>query len=830
MQHNSGKKSIFDWLIALQQKHYIFILLIGVLLSALSYSRAIKLMTNVATELIHLLPNHYPSVKLSDQLKEQFHRRSSLFVVINSPSAEVNEATVKDLKIHLEKNDLVDHADIEKPGYDFIDQNKLILADLDSITQIRDRLRDRIQREKLGGLYLDFEDQNTSTKTNDFDALIQEYQNKYTQGVESRYRRNKDGTVYVIDLYPKNQDNSLSFFKFFDTAIEDVVQKFDFQKYGRDIKVGYAGAMRTRVDQYDSLIRDLKIGGIVSTVSIFIVFYFYFGRFIRPQKKNFKNNILTFLIRFVPVVMVFIPMIFSTLIAFCFCSFFFTQLNIVTSFLFAIIFGLGVDIGIHLVTRYIQDRRKGLSLEKVHHDVVKRTGKSCATSVLTTVASFYILVVNDFKGFSDFGWIAGNGLIIALLSYLIFQPCLILLVERFHLLGKNIFSSPILPRENRKKHIPFAKPTLVFLTICTLLSLFSVGHLSFEWDFSKLKMKSSSREEQKDMVAGTTGRVNAPAAYIVNSPEEAHALSQEIRQRKVSDSDFPTIDYFFSYYDLFPSDQSNKTLLWKEISQLLNDDALLASLKDNEKTLVGDLQTAISKIKPIHESDVPSDLIQTFWGSKEPGQGFSAAFVMPLSHLQLDNGITAKEFYKDVAEVKTNNKTFSAVSDAIVFAQVLVTLFHDAKIAIILSSLILTLLIVAHYRNLRKTVFVLLCLSTGILWMFVLMAFFGIKLNFYNMIIIPAMIGMGEDNSVHILDRFEETGRYSILDVLRTSGGSAFMASIATILGYAGLCFAHHPGLNSIGWMAIIGLVTCLMASLVVLPLMAQVFLKPRNT
>ena len=182
-----------------------------------------------------------------------------------------------------------------------------------------------------------------------------------------------------------------------------------------------------------------------------------------------------------------------------------------------------------------------------------------------------------------------------------------------------------------------------------------------------------------------------------------------------------------------------------------------------------------------------------------------------------------------MAKVDVQGKSFFAASDGLVFAQVLITLFHDAKVAVTLSTLILALLIALHYRNFQKTAFVLFCLSCGMLWMFVAMALFGLKLNFYNMIIIPAMIGMGEDNSVHVLDRFEEVGRTSMLDVLRTSGGAAFMASVATILGYAGLCFAHHPGLNSIGWMAIIGLVTCLLASLVLLPLMAQVFLKPKK-
>lgn len=161
-----------------------------------------------------------------------------------------------------------------------------------------------------------------------------------------------------------------------------------------------------------------------------------------------------------------------------------------------------------------------------------------------------------------------------------------------------------------------------------------------------------------------------------------------------------------------------------------------------------------------------------------------------------------------------------------IFAEVLVTLFRDAKVAVVLSYGLLALLVAFHFRNKTRTAVVLGALACGIGWMLAIMDITGVKLNFYNMIIIPAMIGMGEDNSVHVVDRFDEHGRSSIMYVLRTSGAAAFMASATAIFGYGGLCFAHHPGLRSIGWMAIIGLGTCLLASLVLIPLLLQIFVK----
>lgn len=817
-----------DALMRFQYRHYVVILLAGLVLTGLCFKSATKLLTTVATDLIHLLPEHYPSVELTGQMSSKFNRKSNLYVIVNSPSPEANERAVKDLKTYLEEDPAVEQAEVEKQGYDFIDRNKLMLMDLEDVYKIRDRLKDKIQKEKLGGLYIDLEEgpSDAAEQEGTFDELVRNYKDKYTQGVQSRFRRNEDGTVYVVDVYPESTDSGLKFFKSFGASVDERLKKFDFAKYHPDMTYGYAGAIKTRVDQYDALMRDLKVGGMISMTLIFTVLYAYFGRMIPRRRKGLAGFLWTSGLRLVPVAMVFVPMIYSTVMAFAFCSLFFDKLNVVTSFLFAIIFGLGVDIGIHLVTRYIQDRRKGYDIGRVHRDILHRTGRSCATSVLTTVASFYILVVNDFRGFSDFGWIAGNGLVIALVSYLVFQPCLVLLVERYHLFGKGAFDIPAHSGPKRAS-VPFAKTGIAIFAALTVLAIAMIPRVSFEWNFGKLKMKIEEREEQKELLKGTINRVNAPAAYIIDGPVEARALAQELKRRKARDADLDTIQFFRSYYDLFPIDQDEKLAVLREVRAMLEDDAL-NSLGPDEAKLVDEFKTSIDQTEKIEEKNIPFEVSEVFWGNTGE-RDTSAAYVMPMAELELDNGLNARAFASDVGVIEALGKKFRAVSDSIVFSEVLTTLFKGARLAISLSAAMLVILILLHYREVKKTVLVTFVLTSGIFWMLAIMAAIDLKLNFYNMIIIPAMIGMGEDNSVHVLDRFEEVGRKSMMDVLRTSGGAALMASMTTILGYAGLCFARHPGLNSIGRMAIIGMCTCLASSLVFLPLLAQVFLKPKS-
>jgi uncharacterized protein len=812
-----------EFFLSIQKKYAGTIVLIGIILAVLCFPRAVRLLSNIKTDLINLLPDHYPTVRYTEEIQKKFNRRSSLYLIINSPHAEINKKAMVASKAYLETLPSIDYIEVKKRGYDFFDKNKLLLLGLKDLYDIKNRLKDKIEQEKLGGLYISFEDSGDEKEVT-FDDLIKKYKDEFTEGVRSPYKTNEDNTVYVLNIYPKSNDSSLKYFKSFGTEVQQYAAKFDFKKFSPDIEIGYAGAIVTRVDQYDALINDLKRAGMISAISIFLLLYFYFGRYV-ARKKGIKGFVITSAMRFVPVISIFIPMIISIMVAFWFCSYFFTHLNVVTSFLFAIILGLGVDIGIHLYTRYIQDRKLGLDIDQIHRSVVLRTGKSCAIGILTTVASFYILTINDFKGFSEFGWIAGNGLVIALLSYLLFFPSLMLLIDRFSFFkvaknGDHVKSAG-------RAWIPGAKSILTFAFIVAAFSIFGLQHLHFEWDFHKLKMKIPAREHQKVLLKQTHGRVNSPAVYLIENSIQANKIKQIIRHRKTYDEGFHTIQYFRSYYDMFPMDQDEKMFVLGDIHKLLSDPLVIRSLNPEEKELVVDFKKAIKDTKPIIEKDVPPDVHEIFWGNTGNTDS-SVAYIMPLPNLELDNGNNAKAFYQDVYNVTALDYQYYALSDAMVFAEVLQTLFRDAKKAILFASIIIFALISLHFRHVRRTSLIFIGLGCGLLWMFGCMVVFDIRLNFYNMIVIPAMIGMGVDNSVHIVHRFDEIGRKAIIPVLKTSGGAALMASITTILGYSGLCFTHHPGLNSIGWMAIIGMVTCLIGSLVVLPLMLQLVLRKK--
>jgi predicted RND superfamily exporter protein len=118
------------------------------------------------------------------------------------------------------------------------------------------------------------------------------------------------------------------------------------------------------------------------------------------------------------------------------------------------------------------------------------------------------------------------------------------------------------------------------------------------------------------------------------------------------------------------------------------------------------------------------------------------------------------------------------------------------------------------------------------------MALVGVKLNFFNFVALPTTFGIAVDYAINIFERGRKvsTGASSrgiaalggdsprsarlaqVHAALRSSGGAVFLCSLTTIIGYYTLVIADNRALVSFGKLAILGELTCVAASLLVLP------------
>ena len=97
-----------------------------------------------------------------------------------------------------------------------------------------------------------------------------------------------------------------------------------------------------------------------------------------------------------------------------------------------------------------------------------------------------------------------------------------------------------------------------------------------------------------------------------------------------------------------------------------------------------------------------------------------------------------------------------------------------------------------------------------------LLSLLEIKVNFFNMVVFPVIIGYGINNSIFIFHRFLESGSLS-RSVFHT-GSAVVASSLTTLAGWGALSAATHPGIQSIGFVACIGLSIMLVISITLLP------------
>ena len=155
-------------------------------------------------------------------------------------------------------------------------------------------------------------------------------------------------------------------------------------------------------------------------------------------------------------------------------------------------------------------------------------------------------------------------------------------------------------------------------------------------------------------------------------------------------------------------------------------------------------------------------------------------------------------------------------------------MLKDAPGVLLISVLSIFFFVFLDFRKLLPTVIVVTPIILGVIWMLWMMWIADIRLNFFNIIIVPAVLGMSIDNSIHIFHRYKELGPGSLSRVLSSSGLAALLASLTNASAFVGLLFCTHKGLLSIGELALVGVGTCLLSTLVFFPALLEFFEKIR--
>lgn len=102
----------------------------------------------------------------------------------------------------------------------------------------------------------------------------------------------------------------------------------------------------------------------------------------------------------------------------------------ITATLGALVLGMGSEMTIMVMERYLEERKLGLDKHEAMSLAIQKIGKAVLASGLTTIGGFSVLLFSDFVILQDFGFMTVINISLALLSTFIVLPPLIVLFDR----------------------------------------------------------------------------------------------------------------------------------------------------------------------------------------------------------------------------------------------------------------------------------------------------------------------------------------------------------------------------------------------------------------
>ena len=784
----------------------------------------------IDTDFSNLVPRDYPSVQALEALRETVGSEATVDVAIVSPSFEANKAFAEQLIPRAlalapspQAEPYLNRVDFEKDTA-FLEQNALYFATYAELDSLESYLRDKIRDAKLDAnpFFFDLDDEEDESDDETAYDPERDLQEVYDHIIGKRYPVNEDSTIMALRFYPSGSQTDIGFIETLYDDLDALIVELTPTAYHPEMKVAPAGRLLRQLVEVRAISEDVlgSFAAGVTAVLLLVVGYFFYKGYTARAGHRFSRRVLTAQLVRIPVLagLIGIPLLMSLSWTLGVAWFAFGKLNMMTSTLGLVLFGLGIDYGIHFYARYTEERSLGRTAADAAESTFTSTGKAIALGAFTTAAALYVLTGADFRGFSEFGFIAGTGILFAVGAMTIVMPALLILFERYRLLNFEVGAGVRTALQGYGR-IPGARGLVLGSMGLVIAALVFLPRVGFQYDFGALDPVYEEYDAKRNLIGEVyPSRGRNPAYVLVDDPSEAPAVEEAIERHAQADTLSPTIDRAETLQERFPmvdEEQQHKLDRIAEIRALLADPFVQA---DTDEGLAR-VELAAGTVQALTIEQLPESIRNRFISKT----GELGGFIVIYPSVGLADGRASMAFADDVGEIVTEDgNTYYAGSPSIVAADMLRLMRSDAPWMMAGALIMVILIMWINFRAVRWVALATAPLVVGVLWMILVIELVGLQLNFYNMIVLPAILGIGNDAGVHLVHRYQEEGPGSIRRVLRYTGEHIAMGSFTTMIGFAGLLLSFHPGLHSIGELAVVGIGATLLAALLFLPAALQ--------
>jgi predicted RND superfamily exporter protein len=143
---------------------------------------------------------------------------------------------------------------------------------------------------------------------------------------------------------------------------------------------------------------------------------------------------------------------------------------------------------------------------------------------------------------------------------------------------------------------------------------------------------------------------------------------------------------------------------------------------------------------------------------------------------------------------------------------------HDSQRAMGWTAAGILLVVYLSFRSLRVSLIVLIPIIFGVVVTFGLLLLLHYHFSFTSLTAIPLIIGIGIDNGIHLVRRYQENESGDILVVAKASGAALIQSNLTTMVGFGALMTSSFSPLVEMGLVTSLGVALALVGGLILIP------------
>lgn len=580
--------------------------------------------------------------------------------------------------------------------------------------------------------------------------------------------------------------------------VSGVIDELDPASYHPEMRAVISGAYRS-FDQVEAVGRDMITATSIS-IGLVLVLLIAFFRSARS------------------VVLVLSPLLVGVAWTLGAVELVYGRLNTLTAFIFSMLIGMGIDFGIHIYRRTLDEFHAGATWQDAMFTSISVTGRALFSATVTTVLALLTLTLAHFDGFNEFGIACGLGVALCLASTIIVAPPLLALTEAIR---RSEQKPQRAPKEGAGAGL-MRGVTLAAIGVLafTAWSGFSAQNAEFEHNFRNLEAPSTRSGTGYGQALGRN-RSSAPGIILGDNEAQMRELHQQLRARFEAGDEM--LRGFQTIESIVPGDQDARLDVIDEIAEEL-DRRAWRNAEGEEGEMVNTLLELV-EVDAFTIDDLPE------WSRRGLIEKDGSIGAMGLLYGNYDrrNAREVIAFQDNFGELRVQGEVVPISSNGFIIADVVRFVKADAASLGLYVALALLLILILDLRSLRGVVACMSALTVAVLMTIGAMVLFDIKIGLYNMVVLPTVLGVGIDGAIHLYHRAEEVGTERMGLALRTTGMAVAASSITTAAGFFGLILVKHRGVQTIGQLAVVGILASFVAVWTVLPAML-VWMSPKSS